>query len=158
MDNDIHYLMFSQTVEYALRAVVWLAQHPGKPLTRQQIAGATQAPADYLAKVMRALGQAGVVQAGRGVHGGFMLARRPEAISVLEVVNAVDPIRRIHSCPLGLQSHSLRLCPLHRKLDDAVAQIEAAFRSTRLSDLTGEGEQLRPLCEAAHVLRGAASQ
>ncbi len=142
--------MFSQTAEYALRAVAWLAQTPG-PQPRHQIAEATQVPVDYLAKVMRQLGQAGLVTAGRGLHGGFVLARSVDEISILDVINAVDPIRRIHSCPLKLQSHRLTLCPLHRRLDEAAAHIENVFRQTRLSDLMADPGDVRPLCEGRTI-------
>jgi DNA-binding IscR family transcriptional regulator len=53
--------MFSQTAEYALRAVVALADSGGQPLTTQQISTVTQVPPDYLAKVMQALGRSGLV-------------------------------------------------------------------------------------------------
>ncbi len=48
--------MFSQTAEYALRAVVYLASQPGTPRTTQEIAKATQVPTGYLSKVMQSLG------------------------------------------------------------------------------------------------------
>ena len=51
--------MFSQTVEYSLRAIVWLAAHPDDPQTNQQIAAATLVPSGYLAKVMQSLGGPG---------------------------------------------------------------------------------------------------
>ena len=53
--------MFSQTVEYALRTVVWLASQGGEPRTTQQIAKATKIPAGYLAKVLQSLGRARIV-------------------------------------------------------------------------------------------------
>jgi Rrf2 family nitric oxide-sensitive transcriptional repressor len=80
-----------------------------------------------------------------------VLARGAQEISILDVINAVDPIRRIHSCPLKLQSHRMTLCPLHRRLDEALAHIEQAFRQTRLSDLTADPCDVRPLCEARTI-------
>src|SRR5579859_4777598 len=91
--------MLSQTVEYALRAVVYLAGHPGAPRTTEQIAKVTRVPQAYLAKVLHSLSLAGLVRAQRGLGGGVSLARSPQQVTILEVVNAVDPIRRIQSCP-----------------------------------------------------------
>ena len=54
---------------------------------------------------------------------------------MLDVVNAVDPIQRIEKCPLGLAAHGVHLCPMHSKLDGALAQIEEIFRSTSLADV-----------------------
>lgn len=139
--------MFSQTTEYALRATVFLAQQADKTQTRYQISQATKVPVDYLAKVMRSLVSAGLVSASRGLHGGFMLAREVDEISILDVVNAVEPLKRLKGCPLGIASHGKRLCPLHRELDDAVATIERAFASTQLSELVDRRQRIRPLCE-----------
>lgn len=127
--------MFSQTTEYALRAAVHLASLAPAPQTTQQIAEATQVSPTYLAKVLQALGRAGIVISQRGLHGGVALARDPRAIMVLEVVSAVEPIERIEQCPLGLAAHAEQLCLLHRKLDDAIAGIRDAFGSTTLAEL-----------------------
>jgi Rrf2 family transcriptional regulator, nitric oxide-sensitive transcriptional repressor len=138
--------MLSQTVEYALRAVVYLSGHPGAPRTTEQIAKATRVPQAYLAKVLHSLSLAGLVRAQRGLGGGVSLARSPEQVTILEVVNAVDPIRRIQSCPLELASHGVRLCPLHRRLDNALALVEDAFRQTTLAEVLAEPSASVPLC------------
>jgi Rrf2 family transcriptional regulator, nitric oxide-sensitive transcriptional repressor len=140
--------MFSTTLEYALRAVTWLAARPDEAATTQRIAEATQMPEDYLSKVLQQLVRAGVLDSQRGRNGGFRLARDPAAISMLEVVTAVDPIPRITTCPLGLREHGVKLCPLHRRLDDAYQLVEQAFRSTTLDELISGGKRHAPLCDA----------
>lgn len=137
--------MFSQTTEYALRAAVWLAQAEG-PQTTAAIAEATQVPSDYLAKILRSLARAGVVRAARGPHGGFELDHPASQLTILDIVNIVEPIVRLKTCPLGLKSHGTNLCPLHRKMDDALATMEAAFCSTTLAQLVGAPSR-KPLCE-----------
>jgi Rrf2 family nitric oxide-sensitive transcriptional repressor len=136
--------MFSRTTEYALRAVVYLADSDGDPCTGAQISEATQVPPDYLSKVMRELGRAKLVHSRRGFNGGFTLARDPAEITVLQVVNAVDPIERITTCPLGIKGHG-KLCPLHRSLDEAIALVEKAFASTTIADLVA-GPRKRNRC------------
>jgi len=131
--------MLSQTAEYALRAAVHMASHPGERQTTRDIATAMDIPADYLAKVMQALVRGGVVTAVRGKSGGFLLARPDGQTSVLDVVNAVDPLRRIQSCPLHLPHHAKNMCPLHSKLDHAAAMLEQEFRNTCIADLTEQG-------------------
>jgi Rrf2 family protein len=125
----------SQTAEYALRAVVHLASLEGQAQTAQQIAEATQVPAGYLSKVLQSLARGGVVLSRRGLGGGFTLARPPKQLKALEVINAVDPIRRVETCPLGRKEHSRKLCPLHRKLDEAIAKVERAFATSSIADL-----------------------
>lgn len=143
--------MFSQTAEYALRAVVSLADSAGQPRTTRQIAKTTQVPLDYLSKVMQSLGRCGLVESQRGKHGGFKLSRPANRLTILDVLNAVDPLPRIRSCPLHLKSHSRQLCPLHRRLDDALCSVEKAFADTPISDLLAPGADVRPLCAIAGV-------
>jgi Rrf2 family protein len=126
--------MISQTAEYALRAIVHLAGQP-EARTVTQIAEATQVPAGYLAKIMQSLSRGRVVKSRRGKNGGFVLARAPGELSVLETINAVDPIRRFPECPLGIPSHGRRLCPLHSRLDAAAQSVERAFARTMVSEL-----------------------
>ena len=145
-------MLFSQTTEYALRAMVLLATQPEEPQITGTIAEKTRVPAGYLSKVLQSLGRANLVHAQRGVGGGWVLARAPELITILDVVNAVDPIQRIKTCPLGLSAHGKNLCPLHRKLDDALAQVEEAFSSTALSDILKTPTTSRPLCNV--TIRG----
>ncbi len=76
-----------------------------------------------------------------------MLTRSPEKLNILEVVNAVDPIRRIRTCPLGLKSHGVRLCALHKRLDDAYAMVEAALADTTLAEILAKPTKSVPLCE-----------
>jgi Rrf2 family protein len=138
--------MFSTTLEYALRSVTWLAARPDEAATTQRIAEATQVPEDYLSKVLQQLVRAGVLDSQRGRNGGFRLAREASKISMLEVVNAVDPIPRIKTCPLHIADHGVKLCPLHRRLDNAYKEIEDAFRTTTLDELAPGGTRHVPLC------------
>ncbi|MGE0761455.1 MAG: Rrf2 family transcriptional regulator [Pirellulaceae bacterium] len=135
--------MISQTAEYALRAIVYLADQ-NEPKTTASISEATQIPAGYLAKVMQTLSRARLVRAQRGLYGGFTLAHSPRELTLLKVVNAIDPIRRFHECPLGL--HGIHLCPLHRKLDDAALAVETTFGDTTVADLLNVPRNRKPLC------------
>jgi Rrf2 family protein len=143
--------MFSQTVEYALRAVVYLASQAPAPRTTEEIARATKVPQAYLSKVLQNLVEKGIVRSQRGVGGGIALAKEPDELTILEVVNAVDPIKRITTCPLDLAAHGVRLCPLHRRVDNALAAVEKAFRSTTLAELLAEPTSSKPLCEFPNV-------
>ncbi len=140
--------MISRTAEYALRAVVWMAYAPDATLTTQQIAEVTRVPPGYLAKVLQALGRAGLVRSQRGIRGGYTLTRAPAAITVLEVVNAVDPFRRIRTCPLGLPSHGANLCALHHRIDRSLASVEAALGASTIAELLDERRDSPPLCDA----------
>ncbi len=134
--------MISRTAEYALGAVAHLAGAGRSPRTTGQISSAIGVSAGYLSKVLQSLGRAGLVQSQRGLHGGFTLTRDPGQLTVLEIVGAVDSLRRVRKCPLGINGHSA-LCPLHRRLDKVYAMLENSLRETTVADLLvsshGEG-------------------
>lgn len=148
--------MISQSVEYALRAVVTIAQYNGQPCTVQQIAAIARIPAPYLSKLMRGLVRVELVRSQRGVHGGFVLAKPPSELTLWDVVDAVEPFQRIRSCPLGIQSHSLTLCPLHRRLDAAMASVEEQFRNTTVADILADPLGANPLCQEQRIFTLAA--
>jgi Rrf2 family transcriptional regulator, nitric oxide-sensitive transcriptional repressor len=139
--------MFSQTVEYALRAVVHLAMKAPEPQTTAAIAEATKVPISYLSKVLQGLRREQIVRLQRGIGGGVSLAREPSKLSILDVVNAVEPMQRIKTCPLELKAHGKRLCALHSRMDDSLKQMENAFASTTLEELLQERNPSKPLCE-----------
>lgn len=140
-------MVVSQTAEYALRAVVWLAQRPGVPQTTQQLAAGTHVSSSYLPKVLQPLGRVGIISSQRGIKGGYSLNRDPEGLSVLDVVSCVDPIKRISECPLGIMSHGGTLCPLHKMLDDAIATTELRFTEVTIASLLKQKTGATPLCE-----------
>lgn len=74
------------------------------------------------------------------------LTRPTDKVTILEVVNAVEPLQRIKTCPLGLESHGEHLCPLHRRLDNAMAMVEKAFKFTTLAEVLAEPSRSIPLC------------
>lgn len=139
--------MISQTAEYALRAVVYLAMNAGEAFTTQQICLTTKVPAAYLSKVLQSLVRAKLLQSQRGLGGGFVLTNPAEEISILAVLNAVDPIQRISTCPLGLKAHGAKLCALHKRLDDATAIIEKSFADTTIAELLARPTASTPLCQ-----------
>jgi len=140
--------LFSDAAEYGLRAVVWLTDHPEQSWTVREIAAGTLSRPGYLVKVLQALARAGIVASQRGVGGGVSLEADPQQVTILDVLNAVDPVARITVCPLRLKSHGTRLCSLHRRVDNAIALIEAEFSKVTISDLVRDSNPSHPLCES----------
>ncbi|MFM7059138.1 MAG: RrF2 family transcriptional regulator [Planctomycetota bacterium] len=141
--------MLSQTVEYALRAIVTIAQNAGRVCTAREIAEATRVPPSYLPKLLQALARGGIVSGHRGPHGGFQLLRDPQELTLWHVVSAIEPFQRIHECPLGIRSHTGQLCPLHSSLDHAMATMEQLFRQMTVGQMLQQPGRVTPLCEGA---------
>ena len=95
--------------EYALHAIFDLASQPGRdPVRIADIARRQQIPQKFLELILASLKQGGFVESRRGAEGGYLLARRPEAISVGEVLRFVEGrqeersrLRRHTDSPLG---------------------------------------------------------
>jgi Rrf2 family protein len=138
--------VISRTAEYAVRAALWLAAHADETHAVRQVARATGVPAGYLAKILQALGRAGLVRAQPGPGGGFQLHRPAERITVLDVIHAVDPVRRISDCPLGDSEHRGCLCPFHARLEEALAGIERVFADCTLAELLAESHISGQFC------------
>ncbi|MCH8878418.1 MAG: Rrf2 family transcriptional regulator [Planctomycetes bacterium] len=149
--------MISQTAEYALRAMVAIAQNSGDAVVTPMIAEITKVPPGYLSKVLQTLRKAGLVESRRGLGGGFILAKPAEEVTLLEVVNAVAPIKRIDRCPLGIDSHGTNLCPLHKRLDESAELVEQSFASITIAELLSEPGRNAPLCQPAKPFGQGAS-
>lgn len=145
--------MLSQTAEYALRAMACLAMRPDELVATSTLAQQTKVPPDYLAKVLQLLSNADLIRGRRGVGGGYRLSRPASKIRLLDVINAIDAIRRIETCPLGLSNHGPLLCPVHRRLDQAAAALIEIFGGVTLQDMVSDPSTSRPLCDAAATAR-----
>jgi len=140
--------MISKTAEYALRAVACMGGQPDHPLSADRLAGQTRVPRRYLTRVLQDLCAAGLVRSRPGPGGGYELATTPQKLTILDVINTVDPIERITNCPLGLKTHT-ELCPLHAELDRAYAATEQAFANVTIQALIDSTSPIIPLCESA---------
>lgn len=138
--------MLPKTAEYALRAVVWLAREPGRVASADQLAEATKVPRRYLHKVLQDLVRGGMLGSQSGPKGGYVLAVRPNSLTILDVVNAIAPLERIRTCPLGLSSHT-SLCPLHKALDEPCAATEKAYARVTITSLLKSTNLIDALCD-----------
>ena len=121
-----------------MRAMVALAAGDGRPMTTRQIAETMKVPQSYLSKVLQSQVRAGLVHSTRGLRGGFVLAKKPEDLNMMEILNAVSPYKRIETCPLDVEGHSSDLCPLHSRLDQAMGMVQEAFEGTSLAEILSE--------------------
>lgn len=83
-------IILSKLADYGVIVATHLAARPERQANAASIAGATRLPRATVAKLLKALAHAGLVTATRGSAGGYRLARLPAAISVAEVVVAID--------------------------------------------------------------------
>jgi Rrf2 family protein len=88
--------------EYAIRGIIYLAQQPpGRVSLVSEIAAGAEVPQSFLAKIFQSFAKLGLVTSARGTGGGFILARPASAITLREVVEAVEGPIVPNRCLLG---------------------------------------------------------
>jgi Rrf2 family protein len=127
-------MQITRQADYAVRAVLYLAQlGPEQRAATSQIAQEKQIPPSFLAKIVSQLSVAGLLQTSRGARGGVSLARAPQDISVLEVVEAIDGPILLNEC---VASSSVCVfgdtCPMRPLWCDAQAELVGRLKSTTL--------------------------
>lgn len=126
--------------DYAIRAMLALARAGDDTwLSVSRIARAMSIPARFLPQVMADLTRGGLVRAATGRTGGYQLARRPDAVSLLEVIEAVEGESRRRTCvlrggPCGSDGH----CAVHETFFRAQEALLAVFATTTLEALARE--------------------
>src|SRR5712691_2476559 len=91
-------MRISAKADYAVRATAELAAAGGtKPIKGDQISRAQGIPLKFLLNILSELNHAGIVRSTRGAVGGYQLARRPEDITLADVIRAVEgPLANVH--------------------------------------------------------------
>ena len=134
--------------EYGLICALHLAHRVDEgPVTGREIAAQERLPGDYVEQIMLKLRRAGIVKSTRGAHGGYALARRPDEISVHDVISAAEHSTfEVHCTSHPVEearcssSHDCSIRPvwmlLQRRIDDVL-------QGVRLSDLLLQESQVR---------------
>jgi Rrf2 family protein len=94
-----HVLRISRKIDYGLRAMIYLSSiRSGAVVPFREIARQMDVPEDFLAKILKTLVDQGLVRSTRGPHGGYALGRSADAISFLEVIEAVEGPIALNVC------------------------------------------------------------
>ena len=129
--------MFSLTTEYALRAAIDLAGHPGDARSARAIALQAEIPGAYVSRVLAMLARNGLVRAQRGRSGGYDLARPPADITLFDIVEAISPISRFPPGDLLAAEAGPNLGNLRHALDGISAAAIDQLKAVTLADLVG---------------------
>jgi len=129
-------MKLSRTVSYAVRATLQLAQNGSSaPVPCSKLASEGEMPERFLLQILRVLVTHGILKSTRGVEGGFSLSRSPEAISLLEVIEAIDgPLTTVGEPPAmepPVDVQQMLQTALRQVTDTARTQLE----SIKLSQL-----------------------
>ncbi|MEN6463340.1 MAG: Rrf2 family transcriptional regulator [Syntrophomonas sp.] len=114
----------NQATDYGFRAVLYLAQQrKGEVIEAQTIAYNEVVPMRYLLKIMPSLIKAGIVRSQRGIGGGYALARDPQDITMLDVIEAIEGPIHLNRCLID-EEYCSKQGPPHCKIHQALANIQ----------------------------------
>ncbi len=130
-------MQITRQADYAVRAVLYLSKiGQDRRASTSQIAQDQQIPPSFLAKIVSQLSVAGLLQTSRGARGGVSLARNPEQITLLEVVEAIDGPILLNECVGGNGACTFGdECPMRPVWCDAQADLVNRLRQTNFANL-----------------------
>jgi Rrf2 family transcriptional regulator, iron-sulfur cluster assembly transcription factor len=148
-------MIYSKPCEYAIRALAHLARlrNAGAAQARE-IAKAEGLPAPVLGKVLQELVRKGLLESRRGPGGGFRLARRPQLITLRDIVAAIDGLDQFLECAVGLERCSDESpCPLHDTWKGLRTQMMNYLEVTTLADMAAAVTRKKELLRRPKISR-----
>jgi Rrf2 family protein len=152
-------MRMSQGVEWALHVLLTFAWLDGdEPVPSAQLAAQHDLPVAYLNKQLQALVRAGVLESLPGARGGFRLARTPDAITLLDVVVAIDGPTDAFRCAeirqRGMGEHMPRSafvepCAVHTSMRRAELVWRRELASQTVAHVRAEADRHAPAAAAA---------
>ncbi len=130
--------LFSKSCKYGFQAVLYLAtQESVRPLRLKDIASALHLPYDFLSKIFQKLSRGGIVRSQKGQHGGFVLARSAETITLNDIVVAIDGVDSHNQCVLGFPGCSdLQSCSAHSYWKAILQIVAQMLNEKNVADLS----------------------
>ena len=135
-------MQITRQADYALRAMLYIANHeqtrvdPKKSATTREIADEKLIPPSFLAKIISQLNIAGLINTERGARGGVSLKRKPEEISLLDVVEAIDGPITLNECTTDPSLCAFGdSCPIHDVWCESQAELVSRLREATFDKL-----------------------
>ena len=129
-------MLFSTATGYALRALAAMPEDGSYSLAKD-LAAKLELPGPYLAKILQALAQEGVLHSVRGPRGGFRLARPAHRITLGDVISVLDGLETMTGCVMGFAECREREhpCPLHQPWNQVKEYLEQTLSTVTIRDL-----------------------
>ena len=127
--------MFSKTCEYAIRALIYIAQKSkdGNRIGIKEIASGIDSPEYFIAKILQDLSRKGFVQSAKGPNGGFFMDGSNLKLSIADIVREIDGDKLFSGCGFGLKECSeSHPCPIHNEFKHIRQSIKTMLEESRI--------------------------
>lgn len=153
-------MQLTRAADYAVRVMIYLASQPeGTVVPKALLAKEAEAPESFLSKILQSLARAGLIQARRGVVGGFSLLPRGERASMLDVVETIDGPIALNICLVSdVSCHRHAECSAHQVWVRAQAAMLAVLREAKIAEMIPVQGQYRTLPDIAQITECDAQQ
>jgi Rrf2 family protein len=144
-------MQLTRAADYAVRVMIHLASQPeGTVISKTLLARAAEAPESFLSKILQSLARAGLIQARRGVVGGFSLLPRGAQASLLDVVEAMDGPIALNVClTSGASCHRQPECAVHKVWLRAQSAMSSVLAEAKIVEMVSQKENHRSWCDSA---------
>jgi Rrf2 family iron-sulfur cluster assembly transcriptional regulator len=141
--------MLSNTSKYGIRAVIYIASREAENSKTGliQISKDLKLPSPFLAKILQQLAKQKILISLKGPHGGFSLQRKPEKISLYDIVTTIDGDGMftdciIHNTKCGDVENKHKECPVHHDFAEIRKKLIQYFKKTTIADLVEKARDL----------------
>ncbi|MDA3927544.1 MAG: Rrf2 family transcriptional regulator [Prolixibacteraceae bacterium] len=139
--------MLSNTCKYAIRSLIYLANLSAgnKKIGIKKISEDLKIPSPFLGKILQRLAREKILSSTKGPHGGFTLGRKPEEISLFDIVIHVDGEAYFNNCIIRLEPCScfeeeVTTCPVHKRFSKIRNDLISFYKDTSLADIVEDFE------------------
>lgn len=136
--------MFSKACEYAIRAMMFVAQKSkeGMRVSFKEIAKGIDSPEPFMAKILQDLSRRGLLLSGKGPNGGFYMDATHMKATLADIVRAIDGDHLFKGCGLGLRAcNEKKPCPIHNEFKIIRTKLKSMLETTRVGEFSGSLKQ-----------------
>jgi Rrf2 family transcriptional regulator, iron-sulfur cluster assembly transcription factor len=140
--------MLSNSCRYGIRAVVYLASRNGikNTIGIKEISGDLGLPTPFLAKILQQLAKHKILDSTKGPNGGFSLLKKPESITIIELIKIIDGEALFKNCIIhdGTCSdvkRSKKLCPVHKEYSEIRNDLIELFKNKTVAQVAKSTEE-----------------
>ena len=139
--------MLSNTCKYAIRALIYLANYAeeNKKIGIKKVSDDLKIPSPFLGKILQSLAREKILLSTKGPNGGFSLGRKPENISLYDIVVHVDGDKYFNNCiirlePCSCYTEEITTCPIHKRFSKLRSDLIGFYKDTNLADIIEDFE------------------
>jgi Rrf2 family protein len=138
-------MKLTRASDYAIRGVVYMSmQDEGKIVVIPEVAREMDVPVGFLARIFQSLSRAGIVISHRGKKGGYSMARKPETVTLCDVIEAVEGDIKLNLCLDGYNAcDRMGFCGIRKELAKVQEDLVSSLKKTDFAELADREQEHR---------------